>query len=362
MSHRLVVVGYGTMGVTHAEALGPIEGVEVAGVVDVDQDRLVYAVADGHHVYGDLDEALADPTVDVVFVCTPNEAHHPIALRALAAGKHVITEKPAMLDSAQLAEVIAAADAAGLVLAVHQNRRWDEDYLAMKQLYDTRAIGRVAHIETRVHGSRGIPGDWRALRERGGGMLLDWGVHLVDRLLVMVGSPVVNVYGRLSHVLGTEVDDGFRADLTFANGVEAVVDVSTTCFVPQPIWLLRSAEGTATVDDWELHGRVVHRTTVPEADAAPVRAGAGVTKTMAPRTVDYAAHLAEDPAIQVLPVPRVPTDVTDFYRNVLAAIDGTAELVVRHDEVLRTMRVLEAIARSHETNEVVHLETEETVA
>ena len=77
------------------------------------------------------------------------------------AGKHVVCEKPAALDSRQFAEMLACAEKNGVLFTVHQNRRWDEDFLAVKEIYDKNTLGAVFNIESRVHGSRGIPGDYR---------------------------------------------------------------------------------------------------------------------------------------------------------------------------------------------------------
>jgi predicted dehydrogenase len=352
----MVIVGYGTMGVTHRKKLATVEGVEVVGAVDIDPVREQYADEDGLHVYPNLTAALEDESTDFVFICTPNDSHRPIAEAALGAGKHVMCEKPAMLSSAELETVVALAEEKGLVFAVHQNRRWDEDFLSIKALYDGLTIGPIHYIETRSHGSRGIPGDWRKLKASGGGMLLDWGVHLVDRLLILVGSPVVGVFGRLSYVLGNEVEDGFKAYLTFANGVEALIDVSTTSYIPLPKWLVQSTRGSATIDDWEMNGKVLFHERGEEADAIPVVAGSGMTKTMAPRQVDFRALRSNDPAVKFRPLPRPPSDVTEFYRNALAVADGRADLVVKNEQVLRTMRLLEAIAESHLTSQVIAFE------
>lgn len=117
------------------------------------------------------------------------------------------------------------AEETGQVFMVHQNRRWDEDFLTVKKIYNEKMTGEIFHIESRVHGANGIPGDWRHLKKNGGGMVLDWGVHLLDQLLFMIHSPVTSVYANLSYVLGDEVDDGFQTYLTFANGITALVEV-----------------------------------------------------------------------------------------------------------------------------------------
>lgn len=362
MHHTLVIVGYGTMGVTHTRKLSALGGVTVKGVVDIDPRALEDAEADGLVAYPDLDAALADPEVTFVFICTPNEVHRPIALAALAAGKHVICEKPAMLSSAEIEEVTAASEKAGRAFIVHQNRRWDEDFLSMKKIYDEQLIGEVTFIETRIDGSRGIPGDWRRDPARGGGMVLDWGVHLVDRLLMMVRSPVTHVYSRLSYVKGHEVEDGFLIYLTFANGVQATAACTTTNYVPAAKFHLDSRTGSATVDDWAMNGKMVRLVDVDnDTDAKPIEAGQGMTKTMAPRILDYAKMAQAQDNVTVLPLPRIDTDIADFYRNCFAVADGTAEQIVTNASVLRCMRLLEAARRSHETGEAIAFESADTV-
>ena len=354
MQHRFVIVGYGTMGFTHINKLKALS-IDVAGVVDIDPVAEREATEAGLRVYAGLDEALADESVDLVFVCTPNEAHRPIALAALAAGKHVVTEKPAMLNSAEIEEVMAAARRAGRQFFVHQNRRWDEDYLVIKSLHDQQVLGEVSFIETRVDGSRGIPGDWRRDPNRGGGMLLDWGVHLVDRLLLMVPSPVRTVYARLSHASGAPVEDGFSIWLTFANGVEALAACTTDNFAPRAKFHLTGRRGTAVVEDWQMHGKIVRRVEEAEPDAVPIVAGKGMTKTMAPRIVDYSKLAKIQDNVEVLPLPRIESDINDFYRNVIAVVEGTAPRAVSNESVLRCMRVLEAARLSHRDDRVVDL-------
>ncbi len=354
MEHKFVIVGYGTMGFTHINNLRSL-GVEVAGVVDIDPIAEQEAAEAGLHVYPSLADACADETVDFLFICTPNEVHRPIALAGLAAGKHVITEKPAMLNSAEIEEVVAAAEQAGRQFIVHQNRRWDEDYLVMKQLYKGETLGKVTFIETRVDGSRGIPGDWRRDPARGGGMVLDWGVHLIDRLLLMVPSPVKTVFGRLSYSLEAPVENGFTAYLTFANGVEALVACTTDNYLPRAKFHMTGTRGTATVDDWQMNGKIVRRVEDVEPDATPIVAGKGMTKTMAPRIVDYAQLAKVQDNVEVLALPRIDSDINDFYRNAIAAAEGAAEPAVSNASVLRCMRILEALRESHATNSVVDL-------
>ena len=153
MQYRFVIIGYGTMGFTHIKKLTAL-GEEIAGIVDIDPIARDEATEAGLHVYAHLADALADPTVDVVFICTPNEVHKSIALAALAAGKNVITEKPAMLSVDEIQEVMAAEAASGKVFIVHQNRRWDEDYLVMKELCTTPGRSATSRTSSPVSTAR----------------------------------------------------------------------------------------------------------------------------------------------------------------------------------------------------------------
>lgn len=356
MTHTFAIVGYGTQGVYHVTNLKRIEGAATKGIYDIDPRANEDATADGLHVYASFDEILADPDVDFVFICTPNDSHHDYAVQALRAGKNVLCEKPAMMSSAEMEDVDGVAREADKLFMVHQNRRWDPDYHVIKKIYDEEMIGPVTYIEQRIHGSRGIPGDWRQLPEKGGGMILDWGVHTVDRLLIMVDSPVVDVYGVRSFVAGHQCDDGFKAYFTFANGLRALVDVSTNAYITLPKFYIQSATGTAVIRDWELNGEVVRHTGADEEDATPIQAGVGLTKTMAPRILDYAQMASTTPPVEVLPLPEVNTDVMDFYRNALAAAEGREEPVITNDSVIRCLKILEAIVESDEQHCVVHPE------
>ncbi|MBD3689728.1 Gfo/Idh/MocA family oxidoreductase [Nanchangia anserum] len=356
MTHTFAIVGYGTQGVYHWKNLQQIDGAEVKGIYDIDPRANDDAEADGLHVYESFQEILDDSAVDFVFICTPNDSHHDYAVEAMKAGKDVLCEKPAMMTSAEMEDVDEVSRETGKLFMVHQNRRWDPDYQVIKKICDEELIGPATYLEQRIHGSRGIPGDWRQLPEQGGGMILDWGVHTVDRLLMMVDSPVVDVYGVRSFVAGHDVDDGFQAYFRFANGFRALVDVSTNAYITLPKFYLQSATGCAIIEDWEMNGRIIRHTGAEEDDATPIQAGVGLTKTMAPRIMDYAKMASTTPPVEELPLPEVDSDVMDFYRNALAAAEGREEPAITNASVIRCLKILEAVIRSDETREVVHPE------
>ena len=206
------LIGYGGMGRWHTEILSNVSEAVIGGIYDIKEEKREEAKEKGFFVYETEEAMLADPDIDVVLIATPNDCHKPIAIRAMHAGKNVISEKPVTLSSADLLEMENAAKETGKLLTVHQNRRWDDDFLIIKKLVEEQKLGHVFRIESRVHGSRGIPGDWRKEKVHGGGMVLDWGVHLLDQILYMYGDrKIETVYASLTNVTNQEVDDGFTA-------------------------------------------------------------------------------------------------------------------------------------------------------
>lgn len=356
--HNLAIVGLGGMGNWHRELLSgqgswnntklkDIENITVCGSFDIDEKRQQFARDNGLYAYSSLDELLNDEKVDIVLCATPNQEHKNIVISALRAGKNVVCEKPVSLNSKELQEMMDVAKETNKLFVVHQNRRWDEDFLTVKKIYDEKLLGEVFKIESRVHGCRGIPGDWRQEPQFGGGMVLDWGVHILDQALMMIDSKVKKVYATLTHVTNELVDDGFTVELTFENGIVYVLEVGTSNFINLPRWYVLGRDGSAVINDFDLNGKIVRVTDFSKNDAVPIKTAAGLTKTMAPRT---------DDTIREEPLPKVFADVRDFYINVADAIDGKAEIIVKLPQVMRVMKLMEAIFESAKTNQVVDFE------
>ena len=332
------IIGYGGMGGWHARHILEAGVVDLAGIYDVKEERCALAREQGIRAYASQAELLADPAVDFVVIATPNEWHKPIAIAALEAGKHVISEKPVTLSTADLNDMIAAAEKNHRLFTAHQNRRWDCDYQMTRIAYHSGKLGRITSVESRYQGSRGIPGDWRGKKEHGGGMIYDWGVHLIDQMLGIVDDRVIEkVYCRCDHITNDEVDDGFKLDLYFERGLTARIEVGTTNFIALPRFYITGTNGTGCVADWRDACRLVLCRTWEDKDVAPVVTNAGFTKTMAPRDEKTTYE-------EIIPRPEV--DVHDFYRNFVAAIDGKATQIVTHAQLRRSMRVMEAAFRS----------------
>jgi len=345
--YNLAIVGLGGMGNWHRETIENIDNLKVCGSFDIKEERQEFAKQKGITPYNSIEELLADPKVDIVLCSTPNDVHNEIVIRAMRAGKNVVSEKPVTLSSADLQEMIDVSIETQKLFTVHQNRRWDEDFLIVKKIYDEDMLGNIFKIESRVHGSRGIPGDWRQEIEHGGGMLLDWGVHIIDQALMMIPEKIKKVYANFTHITTELVDDGFTVELTFESGLVYVVEVGTSNFINLPRWYVLGQNGTAVVKDWDLSGEMVRITDWSKNDAIPIRTSAGLTKTMAPRTEE---------TIKTEELPIVRSDIRGFYRNVMATIEGKEEIIVKLPEVMRVMRLMEAIVESAKKHQVIDFE------
>ena len=340
MKKRVAIVGYGGQGAWHAVHITKSEVVSLAGIYDISEKRVKAAEENGIFVYPSFEAVLADSSVDIVVCATPNDVHKDIVVSALLAGKNVICEKPVALSVADFDLMTSAAKVSGKLLSVHQNRRWDVDFLAIKSLIDSGEIGETINIESRIHGSRGIPSDWRCHKPQGGGMILDWGVHLIDQMLKLIPERVVKVYCELTNITTNEVDDGFNLHLTFEGGKRATVEVGTYNFIAMPRFYMQAKEGSALIEDWQKKCRVNKLTAWCEKDVTPVQTAAGITKTMAPR---------DELTIKSYEIDRPTSDVHDFYRNYVKALDGTEEQLIKNEEVRRVLSVMQAAFESGET-------------
>ena len=344
---KCAVIGYGGMGAWHADKMKSMKFLDLAGVYDIKPERNALAGTRGIHAYGSLKKLLADPAVELVTIATPNHVHKSIAVAALAAGKHVVCEKPVAMNCRELDEMIAASKKHKRLFTVHQNRRWDSDYQTVKKILDANTLGPVFNIESRVHGSRGIPSDWRNQKRFGGGMVLDWGIHLFDQALMMtLPRKITSVHARLTHVTNTNCDDGYRVTLGFDDGLTFLIETGTSNFISLPRWYMLGENGSAIVQNWSCEGEIVMVSDWENRDALPIVAGAGLTKTMAPRT---------DDTIKRYPLPKVKCDWVDFYKNVADHIRNGAPILVTHDQQRRLMRLVETIFASAKANQVIRV-------
>jgi len=355
--YNLGIIGFGGMGHHHFEMLEKYPRLKVVGMFDVDPERNKFAESLGLIAYSSADELIVDENIDIVLVATTNEVHKELSVKAMAAGKHVICEKPVTITSQELQEIMDAAEKYKKVFTINHNRRTNKDFLLMKSNVEDGMIGDPYVIESRVEGSRGMPKGWRTLKHLGGGMMLDWGVHLIDQIMCMIDEKVVNVFCKMYSVHYPEVDDNFRLTMTFESGKTAHIEVGTNNYITHPRWHVLGSQGTLRIDDWDCRGNIVRcvekeNIWVDEI----VYTKAGPTKTMAPRSEKSTE------TIEIFDASDEPWDV-EFVRSIhvvydqfLDAIDGKASLTITAEQAMRVMKVMEAAFESDKTTMAVKCE------
>jgi predicted dehydrogenase len=348
MKIKLGIIGYGGMGKWHAQN-APRAGVEIAAVCDSENEKIQQGKDDGFVTYSSADELLKDENINTVILTVPNYLHKEMCLKAAKAGKHVVTEKPAALNATELDEMEAACKKAGVFFTSHQNRRWDKDVVTVKKILEDGSLGKVFSIESKLHTANGYMHEWHLYKKFGGGMLYDWGVHLIDQVLfIMPGTKVNTVYADIKNVLHDEVDDYFKLLLKMSNGVTAHIELSTYIMDNPPRWLVCGDKGTMVMNTFACDGQI-SRTNM-KFDKLPAR----ITETVAGPTRQFAP--IPPGGIDEEPLPQVESDWAEFYRNVADTIDGKAESRIKIPEVRRVLALMEAAWKSSETGETVEFE------
>jgi predicted dehydrogenase len=339
------MIGYGLAGSAfHAPVLQAVPGLRLAAVVTSDPGRAA-AVADrgdGVVVLPDADALWqrAD-TLDAVVIASPNRTHVPLALAALDAGLHVVVDKPLAATAADARLLCDAADRAGRLLTVYQNRRWDGDFLTLRRLMAEGVLGDVLRYESRFEKWRPAPKPgWRESDDPrdAGGILYDLGSHLVDQALVLFG-PVRTVYAELDRRRpGVLVDDDAFVALTHESGVRSHLWMSAVAGQSAPRMRVLGSRGT-----WTKRG--------VDVQEAALRAG------RAPQD----PHWGEEPESawgvlgageETRPVPTEPGDYRRFYAALVAAVRHGAPPPVDPRDAIASLQILEAARRSAHNREV----------
>lgn len=334
------------MGRFHFEKSKSFEGVKVIGAYDTDREKREDARQKGLDVYGELATFLS-AEMDAVIIATPNQWHAKYAIAAMRAGKNVMCEKPAAMSADEMMDIMAVSKETGKFFTVHQQRRWDSDYRLVSDLIYSGQIGNVTTIESRVLGERGVCFGWRADPESGGGMLYDWGTHLIDQILQLYESEhVTSVYARVLSVLTPAVDDFFEITLFLSNGVCAKIMVGTFALQKLPRWFIFGDRGTLRLDDFsgKIGGISRIKGDVQGFESVVGQKAIGPSRTMAPLKKEH---------IEQIDLPYEDDQSLAFWSNFAAALKGEADLYVTQNQILRQMKVIEAVFESAEKNEVI---------
>ena len=305
---KLGIVGFGFMGHCDADMMATFDDIDLVAVADTNPEQLKDA-PEGVETYANIDEMLANADINVVMVSTPNPSHPEMVKKAAAAKKHVICEKPAAMSVAEYDEMVAACEENGVIFTVHQQRRWDKDYRIMKEVYDKSMVGDMYIIKSQLYGVNGNMHDWHIYPEMGGGMLYDWGVHLIDQMLDMVKSKIVS---------------------------------------PKRAWFIGGNKGSALIDGFAGEGKIVRTAHLLENVPGKITmTAAGPTRSFGP---------PEPGLLSEEPLPEVNVDHRNYFEHFLKAFNGEEDIIIKPEQVRRVLCVMDAVRESAKTGKAIAFE------
>jgi predicted dehydrogenase len=337
---RFGLVGYGFGGRWfHAPLLAAAPECEFLGVVTSSPERQALVAQDhpGVATFGSLEELTA-AGAEAVAVSTPADTHSALTEQALALGLAVVCDKPFALDAAAAERTVEFAERAGLPLAPYQNRRWDSDFLTVRALAAAGTLGELTRFESRFERLAPDPGPPAS----GGGTLRDFGSHLVDQALVLLG-PVASVYAEW-RLRDSGLDDDVFVALTHENGARSHLWGSWSQGAPGPRFRV-----TGTTGSYVVSALMDGQEDALLAGQTPATLGTGWGAEPSQRW--GRVHRGDDGEV----VPTVPGAWSSFYPAFAAAVRGEGPVPVDPRDAVATARVLDAARRSAMEGGVVSL-------
>jgi len=312
------ILGYGGMGKFHAEKISQIEGLNLIAVCDSNPERVEIARKEYPNLKGyftNLDDMLAMKELELVFVVIPHNMHAEFVIRCLEAGKNVVVEKPMSITVEEANAMINKAREKGVMLSVFHNRRWDSDYLMIKDLISRGLIGDIFHIEAGLENYRHPGFTWRSDREICGSVIHDWGAHFIDWILNLVPSKITQITGdfqkRVWHSI-TNQDYG-EIFIRFENGVTADFILSHISASTRPKWRILGTKG-AIEANWNNEIRLI----------------------------SYVSGVRQDSLLKA----ESENHWSEYYRNILDHLLMKEALIVKPEQARRVIGVIEAGLKS----------------
>lgn len=352
---RIAVIGHGFMGHEHETMLTQMEGIRLIGFSDRDPKQLE-DVKEGLKRYASNEELLEDPEVQVVLIAANNNQHHNLVVQAARAGKDIICEKPVAMSLEELDDMIQTTKECGVKFTVHHQRRLDSDFTTMKSIYEQKSLGNVYMIKSSLYGFNGNMHDWHIYLSEGGGMLYDWGVHLLDQMLYMMpDAKITSVYADMRNIINSEVDDYFKILLRFDHNIMAEIELGTYLLTDkmqdkwfERHWIMSGNKGTAYVDGFEPEGKIVRTTKLlTNVSGSRTMTAAGPTRSFGP------------PAPGTLAIEDIKTAETchkDYFENYKKAYYGKEDFLVKIEETRRVLALMDAVRESARTGKSVDFE------
>jgi len=330
------LVGFGLAGrVFHAPVIQSVPNLKLRKVVErhSEHSRQKYPAV---QVVRDAVELFADPAIDLVVITTPNDSHFDLTRKALLAHKHVVVEKPFTNTSREAQELISLAREQNRILSAFQNRRWDGDFLTVKQILDGKLLGRLVEYESHFDRFRNVrQPTWREEAGPGRGILFDLGSHLIDQAQVLFGLPQLITADIRVQRDGSQIADNFELILHYDN-LKVTLKAGMLVREAGPRFVLHGTTGSFVkygLDPQEDDLKAGLTPAAPHWGEEPRERWGKLNTTIA------GSHFEGQ-------IETMPGRYQAYYQNIGDAIRGEAELAVKPEEAMNTIRIIELAMHS----------------
>ncbi|MCU1303360.1 MAG: oxidoreductase [Candidatus Sulfotelmatobacter sp.] len=330
---RVGLIGFGLAGQAfHAPVIRGVPGMELACILERRGMRASERYPEVR-IARTVDELLSDKTIQLCVVATPNDSHFELARTCLLAGRDVVVDKPFAPTLAQSEELVRLAAERGRLITVYHDRRWDGDFITVKNLLASGRLGKIVEYECRYDRFRPEPkaNAWRERADQpGAGVLFDLGPHVIDQALVLFGEPRSITASAFCQRETSRVDDSFDVCLEYPH-LRAMGRARIIAFAPGPHFLIHGTKGSFVKYGMDPQEARLRGENLPDG-------------------MDWGADWGEEPesswgTLSLVGEPSVKVktergDYRGFYANVRDAIEKKAPLEVTPEQALRAMRAL----------------------
>lgn len=339
---KVGIVGYGFAGRgLHSYLVRRTNGLQLAGIVSPSLEKRQQASLEyGVPTYENLEQLLNDDEIEIVILATPHHLHAQQAILTMNAGKHCIVDKVMCMNAAEAQAMLEAAERNRVLLSVFQNRRWDWDFLTLQKALQTGLIGEPFRFESKVSRYRPPRQLWRTTKSAMGGILYDWGAHLIDQALQLIPNPLEHVYCTISN-RHWPIDIGTHCQLIlkFANDLIFEIEISYLCCVERPRWTVLGTLGAITK-----YGLDPQETAILSGD---------LTKAAENPAERMQIYYEQNGARHQQIFESVRGSWQEYYKNIVDVLNGRAELIVKPATVAKQIQILDAAMESAASGEVV---------
>jgi predicted dehydrogenase len=350
---RVGLVGFGMAGrVFHAPLISSVNGLELAAVVERHSDNAAVRYP-GITTYRTLGDMLADSSLGLIVVATPNADHFDAAKQIIEAGKSVVVDKPTAVTSGEIAQLMALAAARKVSVVPFHSRRWDSDFQTLYKLIREDSVGRIVYLESTLDRWRPAPVGRAAWKEDPGqgGLLLDIGTHLADQAVALFGCPKAVSADITRERDGEGSNDSFTLRLRYRE-FAVTLSANVLSALARPRFHLRGTRGNYW--KWGVDPQEAALNKVTRIDDA--NWGRESAQEWGTLSVD------SENGLVTKPVPPVPGDYRLFYAAVRNALLGRTHVPVPAISAWRVARLLEWATESANTRREVVCDWEEESA